>query len=109
MDGLKRINDSDGHDAGDDLLIAVAKAMRSRLRSYDPVVRVGGDEFVAALSGVNLNQATLILHDFQRTLTAARPESSVSFGLAALEPDDSVSTLMRRSDGALREAKTLVQ
>ena len=46
VDGLKALNDSNGHAAGDEFLRAVAAAIRLKLRAYDPVVRVGGDEFV---------------------------------------------------------------
>jgi len=105
VDELKRINDSDGHSAGDALLQAVAQALRTRLRSYDPVVRVGGDEFVCALPGVDIDQAARIFGDIQKELASAQPESSVSFGLAALEAGDSVATLIQRSDDAVREAK----
>jgi diguanylate cyclase (GGDEF)-like protein len=105
VDGLKLVNDTHGHAAGDDVLRAVADAMRSRLRSYDPVVRVGGDEFVCALPGVDLDQGTRIVGDVRRTLTAVRPDASMSFGVGALRPGDSAATLMKRSDDALRAAK----
>jgi predicted signal transduction protein with EAL and GGDEF domain len=49
VDGLKRVNDTEGHLAGDALLIAVADSLRACLRSYDLVMRFGGDEFVCAL------------------------------------------------------------
>jgi diguanylate cyclase (GGDEF)-like protein len=105
VDGLKRVNDEHGHAAGDVLLKSVAKAIRDRLRSYDPVVRVGGDEFVCFLSGIGLEQVTRIFGDIQRALAADREGSSLSFGLAALREDDDLATLLERSDHALREAK----
>src|SRR5438132_6245992 len=46
VDGLKRLNDTDGHSAGDQLLRDVVAAIRERVRSYDLVIRYGGDEFV---------------------------------------------------------------
>lgn len=105
LDGLKRVNDEQGHAAGDALLSGLAEAIRSRLRSYDPVVRVGGDEFVCALSETDLDQAREILRDIQQDLTNGRADASISFGLAALRSDDSLATLLERSDRALREAK----
>jgi diguanylate cyclase (GGDEF)-like protein len=46
VDGLKQVNDTEGHFAGDALLIPVANSLRAYLRSYDLVMRFGGDEFV---------------------------------------------------------------
>jgi diguanylate cyclase (GGDEF)-like protein len=105
VDGLKRVNDEQGHAAGDALLEGLAVAIRSRLRSYDPVVRVGGDEFICALTEVDLDQAAGIFHDIQVILAAGDHEASVSFGLAALEADDSLATLIARGDDALRVAR----
>jgi PAS domain S-box-containing protein len=49
VNGLKEVNDREGHAAGDELLRDVVGAIRAHLRAYDPIVRVGGDEFVCAL------------------------------------------------------------
>jgi diguanylate cyclase (GGDEF)-like protein len=105
VDNLKHLNDTAGHDAGDDLLRDLAKAMRSRLRSYDPVVRMGGDEFVCALPGADLDEATRIVGDVQRALAAARPDASASFGLSPLGSGDSVETMLKRSDDRMRQSK----
>jgi diguanylate cyclase (GGDEF)-like protein len=53
VDRLTAINDRKGHSAGDALLVAVVSTMRANLRSFDPVVRYGGDEFVCAMSGTD--------------------------------------------------------
>jgi diguanylate cyclase (GGDEF)-like protein len=105
VDGLKRVNDEEGHAAGDLLLQTLADAIRSRLRSYDPVVRVGGDEFVCALSEVDLQEAAGIFEDIQTAFAKARPSASLSVGLAVLNADDSFRSLLDRSDQALREAR----
>ena len=49
VDGLKAINDHEGHAAGDRVLQLVARAIRTNLRSFDPIIRYGGDEFVCGL------------------------------------------------------------
>ena len=106
VDGLKRVNDECGHAAGDALLKGVAAAMRSRLRQYDPVVRVGGDEFVCALSEVELDQAIRLMNDIQDILARDLEGASMSFGLATLTPSDDLATLLERSDLALREGRS---
>jgi len=106
VDDLKHVNDEEGHAAGDAVLEGFAEAMRSRLRSYDPVVRIGGDEFVCAFSHTQLDQAKRTLEDVQKAFAEQNPaDYSMTFGLAALEPGDSLATLMERSDVALRDAK----
>ena len=52
VNGLKMINDTYGHGAGDKLLLATGRKLRGALRSYDFVGRLGGDEFVALLPGI---------------------------------------------------------
>ena len=57
VDRLKLVNDRDGHAAGDRILQAVVRVIRARLRSFDPIVRYGGDEFVCGLTGTDLPEA----------------------------------------------------
>ncbi len=108
VDGLKRVNDEQGHAAGDALLKSVAQAIRQRLRSYDPVVRVGGDEFVCFVSGIDWPQVTNIFDDIQSALAADREGASMSVGLAALRDDDDLAALIERGDHALRGAKAVL-
>lgn len=104
VDELKRVNDSFGHEAGDVLLRDVVRAIRSKLRSYDPVVRVGGDEFVCALSGIDLEMGVRRFAEISELLQAER-DSSISVGFAALQRGDSLENLTARGDAALYEAK----
>jgi diguanylate cyclase (GGDEF)-like protein len=101
VDGLKAVNDCAGHAAGDALLRSVAAAIATSLRSYDVIVRWGGDEFVCALSNATLDDAERRLEDVEDTLHADRPDASLSAGLAAMCPDDSLEDLVGRSDAAL--------
>jgi diguanylate cyclase (GGDEF)-like protein len=105
VNGLKQINDTLGHEEGNRLLRAVAEAMRSRLRSYDPVVRVGGDEFVSALPGIDVDQAVRVAVDIQGALGKAYAGATMSYGLSTLEPGDTVATMVKRGDDALRAYK----
>jgi diguanylate cyclase (GGDEF)-like protein len=102
VDGLKAINDVHGHAAGDRLLRDVAEALGTGLRSYDLVVRYGGDEFVCALPGTDIEGARSRFDEVARTLTARNSRASVSIGLAALENARTLDELTERADAALR-------
>jgi GGDEF domain-containing protein len=73
VDGLKAVNDAQGHSAGDNLLVAVAHVLKARLRSYDLVLRFGGDEFVCVLPGLGLESARRRFAHVAASLTAVYP------------------------------------
>jgi diguanylate cyclase (GGDEF)-like protein len=101
VDHLKTINDVRGHAAGDRMLLEVAQTLRDKLRSYDLIIRYGGDEFICAISGLNLAEATERLA-LVNTVLAHRPEhGSVTLGLAELGPEDSLESLVARADAEL--------
>lgn len=100
VDCLKAINDSGGHAAGDRMLVEVAGAFRANIRSYDLIIRCGGDEFVCALSGQTMTEASARLALVKTAITEAT-DGSVTVGLAELAPDDSLETLVARADAAL--------
>lgn len=108
VDGLKRVNDELGHAAGDRLLSDVAGVLRSRLRSYDLVMRWGGDEFVCALSGAGLDGAQRRLEAVAAGIAVASGGRTVSWGLVALEGSDNAQTLIARADAALYERRRAV-
>jgi diguanylate cyclase (GGDEF)-like protein len=101
VDGLKSVNDGLGHAAGDALLREVAEGLRRHVRSYDLVVRLGGDEFLCALPGVNEAEAGARLADLAAELSAAEPHRSISFGLAELRDRETPDSLIDRADRAL--------
>ncbi len=105
LDGLKGINDRDGHTAGDSLLRDLVTSMRGKLRSYDPIVRWGGDEFICTISDVDLEAARGRMEEIKRALGEAHPGSSLSVGLAMLGEGDTLETLIERADAALLEAR----
>ncbi|TNM63230.1 EAL domain-containing protein [Streptomyces sp. NP160] len=113
LDGFKRVNDTLGHDAGDELLVAVAERLRNVLREGDTVARLGGDEFAVLLDeGVVLDEATDLA---QRLCDAvSRPFSvrgtevrvGTSTGLASSRiAGRSAEDLMKAADLAMYEAK----
>jgi diguanylate cyclase (GGDEF)-like protein len=100
VNGLKRTNDSLGHAAGDELLRQTADVIRSRLRSYDLIVRFGGDEFLCALLDVTIEQAAERFSLVNADLASAE-KASISVGLAELQADDDLETLIARADRAM--------
>lgn len=101
VDGLKKLNDEQGHAAGDELLRATVRAIKGFLRSYDAVVRVGGDEFVYSLAGTRLDTARQRAADIRAALAAETGGRSASIGLAALRSDDTVASVIARADNDL--------
>jgi diguanylate cyclase (GGDEF)-like protein len=101
VDRLKAVNDTYGHSGGDDLLVAVADALRSHLRAEDLVFRYGGDEFVCAFVGLTMIDATARLQDVNRSLKRATVSGSISVGLAELLQNDSPGDLIHRADAAM--------
>jgi diguanylate cyclase (GGDEF)-like protein len=100
VDSLKRVNDSEGHAAGDRLLIDVVAAIRRRVRSYDLVIRYGGDEFLCALIDVAPADAERTLSDVRRHYKA-RTGHSVSVGMTTVGDGDTADSVIARADAAL--------
>jgi len=101
VDGLKSVNDGLGHAAGDTLLQEVADGLRRHVRSYDLVVRLGGDEFLCVLPGVTIPETRARLGELERELQAAEVPGSISFGVAELCDEDSWDSLVERADREL--------
>lgn len=113
VDDFKAVNQSLSHDAGDRLLIEVAKRLKRRLRYGDTAARIGGDEFVLLLSGVdNVNHAqraaARILADLSQPMVVngTAIKVSASIGMTLFPHDDSdPDTLIRHADQAMYLAK----
>jgi diguanylate cyclase (GGDEF)-like protein len=104
IDGLKGINDRAGHAAGDHVLRTLAATLRSSLRSFDPIVRFGGDEFLCGIGGADDREVEGRLGGTQRSLYADTG-ASFSVGLAVLARGETLEQLTARADARLLEAK----
>ncbi|WP_432669191.1 GGDEF domain-containing protein [Pseudomonas umsongensis] len=112
IDHFKRVNDTHGHSAGDDVLKAVAASIKNQLRNVDMVFRYGGEEFLILLSNTSREAAALV---GERLRCAAQAEDypadghtvelTVSLGCSTLLPGESAESLLRRADSALYVAK----
>ncbi|HET7353194.1 MAG TPA: GGDEF domain-containing protein [Gaiellaceae bacterium] len=105
VDGLKEVNDSQGHLAGDALLQLLGETLRANVRPYDVIVRYGGDEFLCAMPNLHASEAGARFERITAVLTAADAKHSVTFGLAEAEPADSLEDLIARADADLLQAR----
>ena len=113
LDGFKHVNDTFGHEAGDELLVAVAQRMKLALREMDTLARMGGDEFVAVMTDVDSMQDCILLAN--RVLAACSEPVRVqgtdlkvtaSIGITMYPHDNAgADQLMRHADQAMYEAK----
>ena len=106
VDNLKSVNDELGHGAGDRLLCKVVSGLTRHLRSYDLVIRLGGDEFLCALPGVTVDQARTRFADLNAGLRSESPQGSVSVGFSELHDHETQPDLIDRADHDLMAART---
>lgn len=112
LDGFKQVNDGLGHQAGDEILIAVVCRLRDRLRPYDALGRLGGDEFVVAAPLAPGSDPARLFERLREAIVSSPLETleapvvvSASIGWTVSGPDDTVRSLLVRADSALYRAK----
>ncbi len=113
LDKFKEVNDTHGHEAGDQLLIEVAERLRRVSRSSDTVARLGGDEFVVICEGLDSDEdAERCASRFAEALRFRMPLGSTevrvqaSIGLVVTGGDSSPERILREADQAMYQAKT---
>jgi diguanylate cyclase (GGDEF)-like protein len=113
IDNFKSINDSYGHQTGDDVLRRVGRAFAEAVRELDLPGRYGGEEFAIVLPGTNLSGARALSEKIRRNLEellVTTPDGSpfqvtASFGAACFPAQSGVEELVAAADAALYEAK----
>ncbi|MEX2128529.1 MAG: PleD family two-component system response regulator [Xanthobacteraceae bacterium] len=115
IDFFKSINDTFGHDAGDDVLREFADRLKASIRGIDLACRYGGEEFVVVMPDTDLGIATLVAERIRRRIAgepfpieqgARSIEVTISVGIAArMGPQDNASQMLKRADEALYRAK----
>lgn len=111
IDHFKRINDTCGHQAGDEALVIFASVLRECSREGDLVARYGGEEFVVLCVGCDNPTATARAEEIRRMVERTPVPSlrnntlTASFGVTEIQPGDSAATILARADRALLLAK----
>jgi two-component system, cell cycle response regulator len=115
IDYFKAVNDSHGHDAGDDVLREFALRVRKSIRNIDLACRYGGEEFVIVMPETDMAVATIVAERLRRRIAsepfsiqdgARKLDVTISIGIAALDgPGDNAAAILKRADTALYRAK----
>jgi diguanylate cyclase (GGDEF)-like protein len=112
IDHFKAVNDRFGHACGDQVIAAFARCLADAAGSRHVTARIGGEEFAAVLSGANLKTGRLFAEAVRQACSTLKvpglPEGhavTASFGVAELQSGEDLTSLMRRADAALYEAK----
>jgi two-component system cell cycle response regulator len=115
IDYFKSVNDSHGHDAGDDVLREFALRIRKSIRNIDLACRYGGEEFVIVMPETDMAVATMVAERLRRRIAsepfaiqqgARNLDVTISIGIAALDgPSDNAAAMLKRADTALYRAK----
>ncbi|MBS3766429.1 GGDEF domain-containing protein [Candidatus Bipolaricaulota bacterium] len=110
LDNFKDINDTYGHDAGDEVLSALGDLLERETREEDLAARIGGEEFAVLLTQADPEQARSYAERLRERINRLEVESvsgeiSGSLGISTMKQDDDPESLMKRADRALYKAK----
>ncbi|MGB5867644.1 MAG: diguanylate cyclase [Arcobacteraceae bacterium] len=109
IDNFKKINDIYGHDIGDEILKEIGKIIKFSSRNSDVACRWGGEEFALSLSHTNIEDAFLVAQKIRATIESYSfindLKITCSFGVSEFRTTDTLTSLFKRADLALYEAK----
>jgi diguanylate cyclase (GGDEF)-like protein len=111
IDGLKAINDRHGHDAGDQLLVAVSRRLQAVVRARDTVGHLSGDEFIVVCPGIDQSAVAALVDRIRAALAGTFRlgerdiSATASIGAAMSSAEASAETLIRKADAAMYRDK----
>jgi diguanylate cyclase len=109
VDHFKKINDSHGHDVGDNVLKLLVITLRKRLRETDVLCRVGGEEFAILLKDTRLADAATLAEQLRKSIATLKiehiPHFTISIGVTDYQDFDDQHQIVKRADVLLYEAK----
>ncbi len=110
IDDFKLINDTHGHDVGDDVLKLLVKKVQETIRKSDILIRFGGEEFVVLLSNTTSKQASVVMQKVREIIEEQKFMNSVSFTISIgiseyIDTETDTESLFKRADLALYSAK----
>ncbi len=109
IDHFKKINDTYGHDCGDEVLKQLAEEVKNHIRSSDCFARWGGEEFIILLPETSLDNAIKMAEHLRSSIAAVHfdkvPQVTISLGVTALKVTERVNSFLKRLDNALYKAK----
>ena len=113
IDDFKHVNDTYGHDTGDEVLKRIAEVLRQEVRQTDHLTRWGGEEFIITLIDSSLEDAKVITEKLRLSIEhdkilqkLVHASVTASFGLTKVKKEDNMHEVMKRVDKALYEAKS---
>jgi diguanylate cyclase (GGDEF)-like protein len=114
IDNFKKINDKYGHQIGDKALQKVSEVLKARLRESDIIGRLGGEEFVVALIGCDLNSAVKVAEDLRQKIEKIKINTkkgvlnlTASLGVVTYQNEKSLRELIDKADQAMYRAKKM--
>ena len=106
INGLKTVNDTLGHEAGDNLIRLAARLIMGAFRADEIVARIGGDEFAVLLPGTDNNVAEKAVKRIMRSPEIINGQVSIAFGIASAESKDQLAEALKLSDERMYRDKT---
>ena len=109
IDKFKNINDTFGHNVGDDVLVELSKILKLKSRKTDTVGRWGGEEFIIVCSETDIDGAFDFANNLRETIENHKfltvKQITISCGISQYEKTDTLSSVIAKADGALYQAK----